>query len=115
MDYQEFKSEHRKPDDGDDTFVESIDRVRIPIERAMIVLGPKKEAKKTANFSNLDAGLCPHCSAMVKEVAPASKIDFRVVYYVCVENEHHRFIRPEPTRQKPSQVQIDAWKNLERG
>lgn len=107
MDHEEFKAKHRK--------TEEPSKVHIPIERAMIVLGPKRESKPIGNWSNLDAGLCPHCSAMVKEVAPASKMDFRVVYYVCVENQHHRFIRPEPTRQKPSQVQIDAWKTLERG
>ena len=99
MDYNEFKAEHKKEPES---------RVLIPIERAMVVMGPKRNVV----MSDLDAGLCPYCQAMVKEVATGSKMDFRIVHWVCVENEHHRFIRPDMARTKPSQVQEEAWRNL---
>lgn len=73
------------------------------------VMGPHRPVK---NMSNLDAGLCPICQAMVKEVGPKSKLDFRIVFYVCVENESHRFSRAELDRVEPSAVQKEAWAAL---
>jgi hypothetical protein len=79
-----------------------------------VVMGPNPRIERpVSNFTtNLDAGLCPICRAMVKEVAPAAKLDFRIVFYVCVENKFHRFQRPELERQEPSQVQKDAWARM---
>jgi hypothetical protein len=66
----------------------------------------------TINMSNLDAGLCPRCSAMVKEIAPRARLDFRIAYYVCVENSEHRFSKVELDRKGPSPVQLEAWAGL---
>jgi len=77
-------------------------------EERLIVMGPTRSLAQK-NMSHLDAGLCPLCNAMVKEVAaPIPRIDFRVVFYVCVEDSNHRFSRPELTRMHPSAVQLLA-------
>lgn len=107
MDYSEFKDEHPK-----DEF-EPTHKIWIPIDRAMVVLGPKK-SDPPMKMSNLDAGLCPLCGAMLKETAPPMKRDFRIVSYVCTENGAHRYQRNELERTKPSQVQVEAWEGLGR-
>lgn len=108
MELDEFKAAH--PIKKQVPYSPAIDRVDPPsIPMRPCVMGPHRPLK---NMSNLDAGLCPICSAMVKEVAPAVKRDFRIVNYVCVENNTHRFCRSELDRTEPSRVQTEAWASL---
>lgn len=103
MDLEEFKAAHPiKPKPAPVETVAGDER--------MVYMGPAR--RPHSYTSNLDAGFCPICMAMVKEVGPSSKIDFRIVFYVCVENKHHRFSRPELERKEPSAIQKEAWAAL---
>lgn len=110
MELDEFKAAHPIKKQTPYSTSKIIDLPDEPvIPHRPTVMGPHRPLK---NMSNLDAGLCPICQGMVKEVAPAVKRDFRIVNYVCVENDTHRFCRSELDRKEPSKVQQEAWASL---
>ena len=85
----------------------------------MTVMGPTnykfnvdKAFSVEANKKALDAGRCPICNGLLAEVAPGGKYDFRIVFYVCCNDNYHRFSRPELDRKGPSAIQEAAWARM---
>lgn len=64
----------------------------------MVQMGPSP-IKSVPNFSNIDAGLCPYCMAIVKDVTPSSPHDQRIVHWQCIENASHKCIVVDESRK----------------